>query len=322
MGTFSMSLPRPDTPVDTPASVTSPTTAFSKPQPKRLPRGPLPSEYLKNRDLEWFKMQQLASPVVDPPQPGVLESIHEAAGHAAEKLRPSRMPGRIPSRLPPSEPVTSPELTAPPSAIDQSSTSPSSGAPPTDVKEDIPFAVTDIAMDGTRPESVHPESQASFPSHVPESTVPDVPNPDVATSSPTPNTDFPASTPPHSTTSDDVGVESRVGDSLPSRVDDASLQVASPRFGGNMAVMTFQQGLQSPRGLLKINFNLDDTRYAQIARWAKRRSSPAYVSFSRICLQLLNGSQKFGRQRLCVVCMLSSTGSPTQPTRRWRISSF
>jgi hypothetical protein len=276
-----------DTPADPRPSVASPTINVSKPQPKRLGKGPALSENLKNRDLEWFKAhQQSASPVADAPaQPSILESMTDATGiPAAEKLRPSRMPGRIPPRPRLSEPIAPTELTAPANAVDQSTTSPPSDVPaPTYVEvpeEDIAPAVTDVVMSDLEPESVHEDSEM-VPSHALESTVPEVTVPETATLSLKPNTNFPPPIQPLPTSSDDVSVESREGDHSLSRVDDAPTQITSERFGGEMAVMVFRQGLQSPCGTLKINFNLDETHYAQIARWAKRKSSPTYVSFSR-----------------------------------------
>lgn len=278
-----------DTPADPRPSVASPTINVSKPQPKRLGKGPALSENLKNRDLEWFKAhQQSASPVADAPaQPSILESMTDARGiPAAEKLRPSRMPGRIPPRPRLSEPMAPTELTAPANAVDQSTTSPPSDVPaPTYVEvpeEDIAPAVTDVVMSGLQPESVHEDSEM-VPSHALESTVPEVTVPETATLSPKPNTNSPPPIQPLPTSSDDVSVESREGDHSLSRVDDAPTQITSERFGGEMAVMVFRQGLQSPCGTLKINFNLDETHYAQIARWAKRKSLPTYVSFSRAC---------------------------------------
>lgn len=276
-----------DTPADPGPSIASPTINFSKPQPKRLGKGPSLSENLKNRDLEWFKAhQQSASPVVDAPvQPSMLESTIDATGiPAVEKLRPSRMPRRIPPRPRLSEPMVSTELTTPANAVDQSTTSPPSDVPvPTYVgmpEEDIAPAVTDVVTSDLQPESVHEDSEV-IPSHALESTVPEVTAPEIATLSLKPNTDSPPPIQPLPTSSDDVSVESREGDHLLSRIGDAPKQITSERFGGEMAVMVFRQGLQSPRGTLKINFNLDETHYAQIARWAKRKSSPMYVSFSR-----------------------------------------
>ncbi|OAX35618.1 hypothetical protein K503DRAFT_356702 [Rhizopogon vinicolor AM-OR11-026] len=312
-----------DTPADPTPSVASPTAIIPKPQPKRSLKAPPLSEHLKNRDLEWFKThQQSASPAVDPPvHPGALESMNDAAGPpVAGKLRPSRMPGRIPVRPPLSEPIVSAD---PANAIDQSSTLPSADVPaPTDVKEpkeDVPLVVTDVVMSDPQPENEHEDLEAP-PSRVPESTVqgvtvpeatppevpapevtvpevtvpevttPEVLAPEVTTPSPKPNTNSPAPTQPPSTTSDNVGVESHDegdrgdgGDSLLSRVDDTFPPVPCPRFGGHMAVMVFRQGLQSHRGTLKINFELDDTRYSQIAQWAKRKSSQTNLEQS-VCI--------------------------------------
>ncbi|OJA15850.1 hypothetical protein AZE42_09898 [Rhizopogon vesiculosus] len=292
-----------DTPADPTPSVASPTAIIPKPQPKRSLKAPPLSEHLKNRDLEWFKThQQSASPAVDPlAHPGAPESMNDAAGPpAAEKLRPSRMPRRIPARPPLSEPMMSAD---PSNAVDQSSTLPSVDDPaPTDVKEpkeeDVPPVVTEVAMSDPQPENVHEDLEA-LPSRVPESTVhevtvpevtvlevtaPEVPAPEVTTPLPKPNTNSPAPTQPPSTPSNNVGVESHDGgDSLPSRIDDTFPPVPCPRFGGHMAVMVFQQGLQSHRGTLKINFELDDTRYSQITQWAQRKSSQINLEQS-VCI--------------------------------------
>ncbi|KAG0696218.1 hypothetical protein DFH29DRAFT_813279 [Suillus ampliporus] len=78
-------------------------------------------------------------------------------------------------------------------------------------------------------------------------------------------------------------VENRGGELPLSLV--ASPHATPPRFGGDMAVMMFRQGLGSSRGTLVINFNLNDTLYLQIARWAKRKSSPTYVDLEQsVCV--------------------------------------
>ncbi|KAG0700163.1 hypothetical protein DFH29DRAFT_807932 [Suillus ampliporus] len=102
---------------------------------------------------------------------------------------------------------------------------------------------------------------------------------------PKPNTDSPAIRQPPATSSYDVGVESHGEELALSPVDDAPLQATFPRFGGDMAVMMFRQGLESPRGTIELTFNLDDTLYSQIAQWAKRKSSPTYVDLEQsVCV--------------------------------------
>jgi len=288
-------------PADLPPSAASSMTSISKPQPKRLPKGPSLSEHLKNRDLEWFKAhQQPAGLVVDKSaQPSALEFMHDATGLlTAEKLRPSRMPARIPLRSPCGETMTSTEVTAPADVVGQSNTSHSTDAPAhTDFEEskNATPAVIDAAVSNSQPEDIHHDS-AALPSHAQESSVPDVPT----TQSPEPRTESPVPMPPHSIFSGDVGEESHRKDSLPSREVDVPLQIACPRFGGDMAVMMFRQGLQSHCGILNINFDLDDTRYSQIAQWTMRKSSPTCVSFPHISLPIFSVGYRDVAQSVCV----------------------
>lgn len=83
--------------------------------------------------------------------------------------------------------------------------------------------------------------------------------------------------------SSDVGVKSHGNELSSHPVDNTDPQVACSRFGGEMAVMMFRQGLGSPRGTINLTFDLDHTLHLQIARWAKRKSSPTDVEQS-VCV--------------------------------------
>ncbi|KAG1718958.1 hypothetical protein EDB19DRAFT_1789383 [Suillus lakei] len=280
------SIPCSDIRADPPASASLPRT-LPKPQPKRQSVASSLSEQLKHRDLEWFKAHHQpaaapdSSPMVDSAAPpGALEFLNDATEPPAEKIRPSRMPGRIPLRPAFSEPMTANEPTA--NAVDLSSTLPfTEASEPTDVKvlkdEEITPAVADVIMNDPQLENA-PQDSETLPLGTPENVALELTTP-----SPKPNTDSPAPRQPPAIGSDDVGVESH-GENLPlSPVDNARLQGTCPRFGGEMAVMMFRQGLESPRGTINLTFDLDDTRYLQIARWAKRKSSPTDLEHS-VCV--------------------------------------
>ncbi|KAG2125502.1 hypothetical protein DEU56DRAFT_824889 [Suillus clintonianus] len=256
---------------------------FPKPQPKRQSVASSLSEQLKNRDLEWFKAQHQpaaspdprpVSPVVDSAAPlCTLDLSHDATELPAEKLRPSRVPKRVPPQPVSSESMTANEPTAPANVVDLSSISSfTEASTPMDVKklkeEEITPAIADVIMSDPLPEIV-PQGSETLPLGIPENVASGV-----TTQSPKPNTDSPALRQPPEITSDDVGAESREEELPSSPVDNTPPQVNCPRFGGEMAVMMFRQGLESPRGVINLPFNLDDTLYLQIARWAKRKSSP------------------------------------------------
>ncbi|KAG2149049.1 uncharacterized protein EDB93DRAFT_1143333 [Suillus bovinus] len=51
-------------------------------------------------------------------------------------------------------------------------------------------------------------------------------------------------------------------------------QANFPRFGGDMAVMVYRQGLKSALGTLTITFNFEYSHYYHIARWVTSKRSP------------------------------------------------
>jgi hypothetical protein len=191
------------------------------------------------------------------------------------------MPGRIP--LPPvsSELTTANEPAAPVNAVDLSSTSPVAEiSAPTETKElneeEIVSTIADVVMNDSQAENV-PQGSETLPLGTPDNVAPELTTP-----SPKPDTDFPA--PKQSPViSSDVGVKSHGDESSLPPVDNTHPQVACPRFGGEMAVMMFRQGLESPRGTINLTFDLDPTLHLQIARWAKRKSSPIDVEKS-VCV--------------------------------------
>lgn len=280
------SIPCSDIRMDPPASASIPRT-LPKPQPKRQSVASSLSEHLKLRDLECFKAQHppVATPHSKPSSPaappGALKFSNDVTESPAEKIRPSRMPGRIPPRPASSEPTTANEPAAPENAVDLTSTSPSTeNSVPTDAKElnekEIVSAIADVVMNDPQTENMPLGSETlllgTLGNVAPELTMP----------SPEPNTDSPALRQPPAMSSDvDVGGH---GDeiSLPP-VDNARLQVPCARFGGEMAVMMFREGLESPRGTINITFDLDHTLYLQIARWAKRKLSPTNLEQS-VCV--------------------------------------
>lgn len=274
-----------DSRADSPGSASVP-RILPKPQPKRQSVASSLSEHLKHRDLEWCKAQYQAAAAPDSKlespaaPPGVLKSSNHATEPPAEKIRPSRMPRRIPPRPVSSELTTANEPAAPVNVVDLSSTLPFNEiSAPTGAKElneEIISSIADVVMNDPQAESV-PRGSETLPLGTPDNVAPELTTP-----SPKPNTDFPAPRQPPAIFSD-VGVESHGDDlSLPP-VDNARPQAACPRFGGEMAVMMFRQGLESPRGTISLTFDLDHTLYLQIARWAKRKSSPTDLEQS-VCV--------------------------------------
>ncbi|KAG2354165.1 hypothetical protein BDR07DRAFT_1430378 [Suillus spraguei] len=255
------SIPCSDIRMDTPtsASIQKP---LPKLQPKRQSLTSSLSEHLKHRGLEWFKAhhQPAASPdskTLSPAAPGPPSApnvSNDVTGPPAEKIRPSRMPGRIPLRPASTGPTTVNEPAAPANAVDLPSTSSFTEIlVPTDAKElnqeEIVPTMVDVVMN---------DSQRQ---HVPQG-------------SETLLLDTPGDVPP--AISSDAGAGNHGDEILLSPVDNTPSQAACARFGGEMAVMMFRQGLESPRGTINHTFNLDHTLYLQIARWAKRKSSPTY----------------------------------------------
>lgn len=273
-------IPSSDIRMDPPTSASVPRT-LPKPQPKRQSVTSSLSEHLKRRDLEWYKSQHplVASPDSKPsspvPPPGALEVSNDVAEPPAEKIRPSRIPGRIPPRPASSELTTANEPAAPENAVDQTSTSPATEiSVPTDAKElEIISAVADVVMNDPQTENVPQGSEALLlgtPGNIATELTPPSPKPD---------TDSPALMQPPAIS----GVGSH-GDEISSPpVDSARPQVVCARFGGEMAVMMFREGLESPRGTINLTFDLDHTLYLQIARWAKRKSSPTNLEQS-VCV--------------------------------------
>ncbi|KAG1732775.1 hypothetical protein EDD22DRAFT_369862 [Suillus occidentalis] len=233
-------------------------------QPKHQPEGSLLPEHIQNHDLQWFKAQQLAaahnskiaSPGVDPAaQPGTLVSLNDVAGfRAAEKPKPSRMPGRTYSRPPPSEMTANQPTTA--ETIYQSST-------PGSIDDKQPNGVNN------QPENM-PRDSGINPAGLPENIAPDV-----TTSSLKQNTNSLAQTEPLATPSDQVGVKTHGGElpSCPAIIP----QTIFSRFGGEMKVMLYRQGLESARGTIDITFTVDDLHYSPIALWAKLRRAKSYL---------------------------------------------
>lgn len=268
------------------------------------------SEHLKHRDIEYFKAHHQpaagvpdtkpASPVAPP---GAIKISIDAMEPPAEKIRPSRMPGRILPLPASSELTTANEPAASVNTVDMSSISPVTEIlAPTETKElnqEVISAIADVVMNEPQAENAPQDSETlpfgtldnvapklTTPSPKPNSEILPLDTPDnvaheLTTPSPKLNTDVqtPKQLP---AISSDVGVKSH-GDELSSHpVDNTDPQVACSRFGGEMAVMMFRQGLGSPRGTINLTFDLDHTLHLQIARWAKRKSSPTYVPFSRL----------------------------------------
>jgi hypothetical protein len=250
--------------------------------------------------------------------PGAIKISIDATEPPAEKIRPSRMPGRILALPASSELTTANEPAAPVNTVDMSSTSPvteiSAPAETKELNKEVISAIADVVMNEPQAENVPQDSETlplgtldnvapklTTPSPKPNSEtlplgIPDNVAHELTTPSPKPNSEtLPLGTPDnvaHELTtpspklnteiSSDVGVKSP-GDELSSHpVDNNDPQVACSRFGGEMAVMMFRQGLGSPRGTINLTFDLDQTLHLQIARWAKRKSSPTYVSISRL----------------------------------------
>ncbi|KAG1842919.1 hypothetical protein C8R48DRAFT_35797 [Suillus tomentosus] len=191
------------------------------------------------------------------------------------------MPGRIPPRPASTELTTINEPAAPANAVDLINTLPSSEiSAPTVAKElneeEITSDVVDVVMTDLPTENV-PQGSETLLLGTPGNVAPELTTP-----SPKQNTDSPAPRQPLAI-SPDVRAESH-GDeiSLPP-VDNTCPQVACARFGGEMAVMMFRQGLESPRGTINLTFDLDHTLYLQIARWAKRKLSPTDLEQS-VCV--------------------------------------
>jgi hypothetical protein len=278
------SVPCSDIRVDPSASASVPRT-LPKPQPKRQSVAPSLSEHLKHRDLEWYKSQHpVAVPDPKPSSPAapsdVVKFSNDVTEPPADKIRPSRMSGRIPPRSASSELTTISEPAAPANAVDLTSSCHfTEVSVPTDAKEineEIVSATADVVMNDPQTENVPPDSETLLlgtPGNI---------APGLTMPSPKPNADSPAPTQPPVISSDmDVGSH---GDeiSLPP-VDNSRPQVACARFGGEMAVMIFREGFESPRETVKINFDLHHTQYLQIARWAKRKSSPTDLEQS-VCV--------------------------------------
>lgn len=301
-------IPCSDTPADPPASASIPRT-FSKPQPKRQSLASSLSEHLRHRDLEYFKAHHqpaAAAPDSKPASPvaphGAIKISIGATEPPTEKIRPSRMPGRILPLLASSELTTANEPAAP--VVDMSSTSPVTEiSAPTETKElnqEVISAIADVVMSDPQAEHVLSDSE-TLPLGTPDNVAPEL-----TTLSPKPNSEtLPLGTPDnvvHELTtpspklntdvqapkqlpaiSSDVGVKSHEDELSSPPVDSTDPQVACSRFGGEMAVMMFRQGLGSPRGTINLTFDLDHTLHLQIARWAKRKSSPTDVEQS-VCV--------------------------------------
>ncbi|KIK45251.1 hypothetical protein CY34DRAFT_801877 [Suillus luteus UH-Slu-Lm8-n1] len=231
-------------------------------QPKRRPEGSLLPEHVKKCDLQWFQQlasahnSKIASPEVDPAaQPGTLVLLNDVAGaRAAEKPKPSRMPGRTYSRPPPSEMTANQPTTA--ETIYQSSSPCPIDKQPNEVND-------------PQPENM-PRDSVIHPAGVPENIAPDV-----TTSSLKQDTNSLAQTEPPATPSDHVGVKTHGGElpSCPAIIP----QTIFSRFGGDMKVMLYRQGLTSARGTIDITFTLDDLNYSPIALWAKLRRTKSYL---------------------------------------------
>ncbi|KAG2141135.1 uncharacterized protein EDB93DRAFT_1160086 [Suillus bovinus] len=272
----------PDTRPDLPTSTSTP-RALPKPQPKRQAVTSSLSEHLKHRDIEWFKSQHQPAAASDskpssPAPPGALKFSNDVTEPPAEKIRPSRMPGRIPPQPAFTELTTATEPAAPANGADLTSALPSTevSAPTVakEVKQEIPSVVADVVMNdpqtGNVPQGL--ETVLGTPGNV---------APELTTPSPEQDIDSPAPRQPPAISSD-VGVKSQGDEILLPPVDHTCPQVTCARFGGEMAVMMFRQGL-SPRGTINVTFNLDHTLYLQIARWAKRKSSPTDLEQS-VCV--------------------------------------
>lgn len=280
------STPHPDIHADPPASVSIP-RILPKPQPKRQSVASSLSEHLKHRDLEWFKAnhQHAAAPDSKPlspaAPPSALKFSNDVTEPPVEKIRPSRMPGRIPPRPASTELTTINEPAAPANAVDLTNTLTFSEiSAPTVAKElneeEITSDVVDVVMTDLPTEN-GPQGSETLLLGTPGNVAPELTMP-----SPNQNTDSPAPRQPLAISSD-VRAESH-GDeiSLPP-VDNTCPQGACARFGGEMAVMMFRQGLESPRGTINLTFDLDHTLYLQIARWAKRKLSPTDLEQS-VCV--------------------------------------
>ncbi|KAG2352570.1 hypothetical protein BDR07DRAFT_1436990, partial [Suillus spraguei] len=272
------SIPCSDIRMDTPtsASIQKP---LPKLQPKRQSLTSSLSEHLKHRDLEWFKAhhQPAASPdskplsPAAPGPPSAPDVSNDVTGPPAEKIRPSRMPGRIPLRPASTEPTTVNEPAAPANAVDLPSTSSFTEiSVPTDAKElnqeEIVPTMVDVVMNDSQRQHV-PQGSETLLLDTPGDVVPKLTTP------PEPNTDSLAPSQPPAISSD-AGAGNHGDEILLSPVDNTPSQAACARFGGEMAVMMFRQGLESPRGTINHTFNLDHTLYLQIVWWAKRKSSP------------------------------------------------
>jgi hypothetical protein len=280
-------------------------------QPKRIPEGSLLPEHIKSRDLQLFKAQQLAaahdskiaSPVVDPAaQPGTLVLLNVVGGPAVEKSKPSRMPGRTYPRPPPRELMTANQPTVAEPVYWSS----------TPARTPAPIVKQPNEASDPRSETI-PRDSEIHSSGAPENIAPDV-----TTFSLKQNTEFLAQTEPPATPSDHVGVKNHASELPPCPLITPPANFS--RFGGEMEVMIYRQGLGSARETIDITFNLNGSFYSPIARWAKLRrtksSLTSYVTFFSCPYSNLAVSQRFGRMHLCVVRLLSSPESPLQSTRR------
>ncbi|KAG2353864.1 hypothetical protein BDR07DRAFT_676892 [Suillus spraguei] len=281
------SIPCSDIRMDTPtsASIQRPLPIL---QPKRQSLTSSLSEHLKHCDLEWFKAhhQPAASPDSKPlspaaPGPPSAPNVsNDVTGPPAERIQPSRMPGRIPLRPASTEPTPVNEPAAPANAVDLPSTSSFTEiSVPTDAKElnqeEIVPTMVDVVMNDSQRQHV-PQGSETLLLDTPGDVVPKLTTP------PEPNTDSLAPSQPPAISSD-AGAGNHGDEILLSPVDNTPSQAACARFGGEMAVMMFRQGLESPPGTINLTFNLDHTLYLQIARWAKRKSSPTDLEQS-VCV--------------------------------------
>ncbi|KAG2365313.1 hypothetical protein BDR07DRAFT_1399187 [Suillus spraguei] len=242
------SIPCSDIHMDTPtsASIQKP---LPKLQPKRQSLTSSLSEHLKHCDLEWFKAH------------------HQPAASPDSKPLSPAAPG------PPSAPNVSNDPAAPANAVDLPSTSSFTEiSVPTDAKElnqeEIVPTMVDVVMNDSQRQHV-PQGSETLLLDTPGDVVPKLTMP------PEPNTDSLAPSQPPAISSD-AGAGNHGDKILLSPVDNTPLQATCARFGGEMAVMMFWQGLESPCGTINHTFNLDHTLYLQIVWWTKHKSSPMY----------------------------------------------
>ncbi|KAG1893148.1 uncharacterized protein F5891DRAFT_1067785 [Suillus fuscotomentosus] len=235
-------------------SVQSPTTAqpstSSTPHPDTIHADPPASASIP---------RILPKPQPNPAAPpSALKFSNDVTESPVEKIRPSRMPARIPPRPASTELTTISEPAAPANAV-----------APTVAKElneeEITSVVVDVVMTGPPTENVPQGSEILTPGNVAL---------ELTTPSPKQTTDPPAPRQP-------LAIDEITIFSPP--VDNTCPQVACARSRGEMAVMMFRQGLESPRGTINLTFDLDHTLYLQIARWAKRKLSPTDLEQS-VCV--------------------------------------